>query len=105
MVTLSCLEEVEELETVRGSRHPGLEMVPISSALVSRASMGIPSRTGGVSQVMILTGNEDPTKAERITDRQPARLRGIIVILMGVANLGKIAEVLVQNGKAKTTPL
>ncbi|PKL58654.1 MAG: uroporphyrin-III methyltransferase, partial [Methanomicrobiales archaeon HGW-Methanomicrobiales-5] len=34
-----------------------------------------------------------------------AQSRGTIVILMGVANLGKIAVVLMQNGKSKDTPV
>jgi uroporphyrin-III C-methyltransferase len=97
----------EELETVRAAGIP-VEMVPgISSALAVPASMGIPlTHRKYASQVTILTGNEDPTKPEPALDWQLlAQLRGTIVILMGVANLGKIAEVLVQNGKAKTTPV
>ena len=54
----------------------------------------------------ILTGNEDPTKPEPALDWQLlAQSRGTIVILMGVANLGKIARVLMDNGKAATTPV
>lgn len=97
----------EELETVRAAGIP-VEMVPgISSALAVPASMGIPlTHRKYASQVTILTGNEDPAKPEPALDwKLLAQLRGTIVILMGVANLGKIAEVLVKNGKAKTTPV
>lgn len=97
----------EELETVRAAGI-AVEMVPgISSALAVPASMGIPlTHRKYASQVTILTGNEDPTKPEPALDwKLLAQLRGTIVILMGVANLGKIAEVLVQNGKEKTTPV
>ena len=92
----------EELEAVRSAGIP-VEMVPgVSSALAVPASVGIPlTHRKYASQVTILTGNEDPTKPEPALDWQLlARSRGTIVILMGVANLGKIADVLIRNGKA-----
>jgi uroporphyrin-III C-methyltransferase len=95
----------EELEAVRSAGIP-VEMVPgISSALAVPASVGIPlTHRKYASQVTILTGNEDPTKPEPALDWQLlARSRGTIVILMGVANLGKIADVLIRNGKAGST--
>jgi len=97
----------EELEIVQDAGID-VEMVPgISSALAVPASVGIPlTHRKYASQVTILTGNEDPTKAEPALDWQLlARSRGTIVILMGVANLSKIAEVLMANGKAGTTPV
>jgi len=97
----------EELETVRAAGIE-VEMVPgISSALAVPASVGIPlTHRKFASQVTILTGNEDPTKAEPALDWELlARSRGTIVILMGVANLAKIAVVLTKNGKAATTPV
>jgi len=97
----------EELETVRAAGIP-VEMVPgISSALAVPASVGIPlTHRKYASQVTVLTGNEDPTKAEPALDWELlAKSRGTIVILMGVANLGKIAAVLVKNGKSDTTPV
>jgi uroporphyrin-III C-methyltransferase len=95
----------EELESVRRAGIP-VEMVPgISSALAVPASVGIPlTHRKYASQVTILTGNEDPTKAEPALDWELlAKSRGTIVILMGVANLGKIADVHIRNGKADTT--
>ncbi|MDD1704896.1 MAG: uroporphyrinogen-III C-methyltransferase [Methanoregula sp.] len=97
----------EELETVQDAGID-VEMVPgISSALAVPASVGIPlTHRKYASQVTILTGNEDPTKAEPALDWQLlARSRGTIVILMGVANLPQIAEVLRANGKAGATPV
>lgn len=97
----------EELETVRAAGIE-VEMVPgISSALAVPASVGIPlTHRKYASQVTVLTGNEDPTKAEPALDWELlAKSRGTIVILMGVANLAKIAAVLVKNGKAATTPV
>jgi len=97
----------EELETVRAAGIP-VEMVPgISSALAVPASVGIPlTHRKYASQVTILTGNEDPTKPGPALDWQLlARSRGTIVILMGVANLAKIAESLVIHGKDPGTPV
>ncbi len=95
----------EELESVRSAGIP-VEMVPgVTSALAVPASVGIPlTHRKYASQVTILTGNEDPTKSEPALDWQLlAKSRGTIVILMGVANIGKIAEVLISNGKAGNT--
>jgi uroporphyrin-III C-methyltransferase len=97
----------EELETVRHAGIP-VEMVPgVSSALAVPASVGIPlTHRKFASQVTILTGNEDPTKPGPALDWQLlAKSRGTIVILMGVANLGKIADALIRNGKAADTPV
>jgi uroporphyrin-III C-methyltransferase len=95
----------EELESVRRANVP-VEMIPgVSSALAVPASVGIPlTHRKYASQVTILTGNEDPTKPEPALDWQLlAKSRGTIVILMGVANIAKIAEVLISNGKAENT--
>ncbi|MDD1696576.1 MAG: uroporphyrinogen-III C-methyltransferase [Methanoregula sp.] len=95
----------EELESVRNANIP-VEMIPgVSSALAVPASVGIPlTHRKYASQVTILTGNEDPTKPEPALDWQLlAQSRGTIVILMGVANIAKIADVLISNGKAPST--
>lgn len=95
----------EELEAVRSAGIP-VEMVPgVTSALAVPASVGIPlTHRKYASQVTILTGNEDPTKPEPALDWQLlAKSRGTIVILMGVANLAKIADVLIRNGKTEST--
>ena len=97
----------EELETVRAAGIP-VEMVPgISSALAVPASVGIPlTHRKYASQVTILTGNEDPARPEPALDWELlAKSRGTIVILMGVANLARIAAVLVKNGKPGKTPV
>ncbi len=97
----------EELETIRAAGIP-VRMVPgISSALAVPASVGIPlTHRTYASQVTILTGNEDPTKPGPALDWELlAKSRGTIVILMGVANLKKIADALLRNGKAATTPV
>jgi uroporphyrin-III C-methyltransferase len=97
----------EELETARTAGIP-VEMVPgISSALAVPASVGIPlTHRKYASQVTVLTGNEDPTKPGPALDwKLLAKSRGTIVILMGVANLLKIVETLMKNGKPHGTPV
>jgi uroporphyrin-III C-methyltransferase len=97
----------EELETIRAAGIT-VEMVPgISSALAVPASVGIPlTHRKHASQVTVLTGNEDPAKPGPALDWELlAKSRGTIVILMGVANLKKIADALLRNGKAATTPV
>ena len=97
----------EEVETVRRAGI-SVEMVPgVSSALAVPASVGIPlTHRKYASQVTILTGSEDPAKSGPALDWQLlAKSRGTIVILMGVANLGKIADALIRNGKATDTPV
>ena len=97
----------EELETVRKEKID-VDMVPgISSALAVPASVGIPlTHRKYASQVTILTGNEDPTKGKSALDwKLLAKSRGTIVILMGVANLRKIAGVLIEQGKPASTPV
>jgi len=97
----------EELEAVHRAGIP-VEMVPgVSSALAVPASVGIPlTHRRYASQVTILTGNEDPTKPGPALDwALLAQSRGTIVILMGVANIGKIADALIRNGKPPETPV
>ncbi|MGD0534067.1 MAG: uroporphyrinogen-III C-methyltransferase [Methanoregula sp.] len=97
----------EEIETLRAA---GIDigMVPgVTSALAVPASVGIPvTHRKYASQVTILTGHEDPTKTRPALDwKLLAQGRGTIVILMGVANLKKIARALIANGKSGKTPV
>jgi uroporphyrin-III C-methyltransferase len=97
----------EELEAVRKA---GLqvEVVPgITSALAVPASVGIPlTHRRYTSQVTVLTGHEDPSKEETaINWAGLAPGSGTIVVLMGVRNLSRIAEILVRHGRDPATPV
>jgi uroporphyrin-III C-methyltransferase len=97
----------EELEVLLAEGIP-VEIVPgISSAVAVPAAVGIPlTHRKYASMVTILTGHEDPLKGESALEWQLlAKGRGTIVILMGVKNLGKIAEMLLSNGKNPDTPV
>jgi len=81
------------------------EIVPgVSSAVAAPAYAGIPvTHRGATSALTILTGHEDPTKSETTIDwAQLAKLDSTKVILMGVGNIGKIADALRQHAPADT---
>ncbi|MEN6343383.1 MAG: uroporphyrinogen-III C-methyltransferase [Methanospirillum sp.] len=97
----------EELEAVREAGIE-VEVVPgISSALAVPASVGIPlTHRRYTSQVTVVTGHEDPAKDDTaINWAGLAPGSGTIVVLMGVRNLSRIAEVLISNGRDPATPV
>ncbi|MGA0122264.1 MAG: uroporphyrinogen-III C-methyltransferase [Gaiellales bacterium] len=97
----------EEAEALRaaGVRY---EVVPgVTSAIAAPSAGGIPvTHRGLATHVTIVTGHEDPAKAETQTDWAAlARAGGTLVLLMGVGRLGAIAEALIAGGRAPTTPV
>lgn len=97
----------EELEALRDAGIP-VELVPgVSSAIAVPGCTGIPvTHRDHASEVVILTGHEDPGKGESALDWDLlARFRGTIVILMGVKNLPSIASRLVALGRDPATPV
>lgn len=97
----------EELEALRTAGVP-VELVPgVTSAIAVPGCVGIPvTHRSYASEVVILTGHEDPGKEESSLDWDLlAKFRGTIVILMGVKNLSSIASLLVARGKDPETPV
>ncbi|HVN66161.1 MAG TPA: uroporphyrinogen-III C-methyltransferase [Methanomicrobiales archaeon] len=97
----------EELEALRAAGVP-VEIVPgVTSAIAVPGCVGIPvTHRDHASELVILTGHEEPGKAESSLDLDLlARFRGTIVILMGVKNLASIASGLVGRGKDPATPV
>ena len=97
----------EELEALREAGVP-VELVPgVTSAIAVPGCAGIPvTHRDHASELVILTGHEEPGKAESSLDWDLlARFRGTIVILMGVKNLASIAAGLVARGKDPATPV
>jgi uroporphyrin-III C-methyltransferase len=97
----------EELEILRehGIR---VELVPgITSAIAVPGAAGIPvTHRRYASEVTFITGHENPGKDESAVDWEAlARLRGTLVILMGVKNLRRIADTLRAHGKDPETPV
>ncbi len=97
----------EEIETLR-EHGISVEVVPgVTSAIAVPEMVGIPvTHRRYASQVTFITGHEDPTKPESALDWEVlARLKGTLVILMGVKNLPAIAAALVSHGKDPATPV
>ena len=85
------------------------EIVPgITSAIAVPAYAGIPvTLRHSSTSVTIVTGHEEPGAGEEGTvDWQAvARVGGTIVVLMGVARIGRIAEALMAGGRSPDTPV
>jgi uroporphyrinogen III methyltransferase/synthase len=84
------------------------EVVPgVTSAVAAPAYAGIPVTHRGLSSsVAIVTGHEDPTKAESAVDlARLARATDTLVFLMGMGRLREIAAELVAHGRPATTPV
>ncbi len=97
----------EEAETLvaAGVR---FEVVPgISSTIAAAAYAGIPVTHRGVaSSLAIVTGHEDPTKAESALDfSKLACATDTIVFAMGVGRLRSIAAELMAHGRPGSTPV
>ncbi|HNQ33880.1 MAG TPA: uroporphyrinogen-III C-methyltransferase [Methanoculleus sp.] len=97
----------EEIEVLREHGIP-VEVVPgVTSAIAVPELVGIPvTHRRYASQVTFITGHEDPTKPESALDWEVlARLKGTLVILMGVKNLPAITAALAAHGKDPATPV
>ena len=84
-----------------------VEIVPgVSSALAAPASAGIPvTHRELASSLTIVTGHEDPAKAEGAVDWEwVAASRGTVVVLMGLSQLPRIRDRLLAGGRAPQTP-
>lgn len=94
---LACREADIPVEVVSG----------VSSAIGAPAAAGIPVTHRGVATgVAFVTGHEDPAKPDSQIDWEAlARFHGTLVFLMGVGNIGRIATMLVANGRSATTPV
>ena len=93
----------EELVVLREAGIP-VELVPgVTSAIAVPGCVGIPvTHRDHASELVILTGHEEPGKEESSLDWELlARFRGTIVILMGVKNLASIAAGLAKEAKVK----
>ncbi len=83
------------------------EIVPgITSAIAVPASFSIPLSYRGVSSsITIITGHEMEGKEENLDWEAIAKLKGTLVILMGVGNLSNNVEELLNHGLHADTPV
>lgn len=78
----------------------------VTSALAVPALAGIPATHRGMThEVTVVSGHLPPGHPDSLIDWDAlARMRGTVVILMGVRNTAAIAEVLLAGGRAARTP-
>ena len=97
----------EEAEALAEAGVP-FEVVPgVTSAIAAPAYAGIPvTHRDHTSTFTVVTGHEDPTKADSSIDWQKlATGVGTLVFLMGVGNLPKIVAKLIEHGRDPRTPV
>jgi uroporphyrinogen III methyltransferase / synthase len=99
----------EEAAALRDASVP-FEVVPgITSAIAVPAYAGIPvTLRHSSTSVTIVTGHEEPGVAGvdgRVDWQAVARVGGTIVVLMGVARIGRIAAELIAAGRSPDTPV
>ncbi|ASR36471.1 uroporphyrinogen-III C-methyltransferase [Prauserella marina] len=83
-------------------------MVPgVTSAFAVPASAGIPVTHRGVThEVVVVSGHVPPGHPQSLTDWAAlGRLRGTIVLMMGVERIAVFAETLVEAGRPAETPV
>jgi len=97
----------EEAESLLNAGIP-YEVVPgVTSAIAVPAYAGIPvTHRDLTSSFAVITGHEDPSKnSSAIAWEHIANSHGTLIFLMGMENLALIANKLVANGRANTTPV
>lgn len=84
-----------------------VEIVPgITSAIAAPEAAGIPVTLRQVStSFTVVTGHQDPRSVTETNWEALAQVGGTIVILMGAARIGGIAERLIGGGLDATTPV
>jgi uroporphyrin-III C-methyltransferase/precorrin-2 dehydrogenase/sirohydrochlorin ferrochelatase len=79
----------------------------VTSSIAAPALAGIPVTHRGVAhEFTVVSGHIPPDHADSLVDWPAlARLRGTLVVLMGLKNLPKIAERLIAEGRSGKTPV
>ncbi|MEY9989956.1 uroporphyrin-III C-methyltransferase/precorrin-2 dehydrogenase/sirohydrochlorin ferrochelatase [Streptomyces sp. V4I8] len=98
------------MEEVQALAEAGIActVVPgISSSISVPGAAGIPVTHRGVAhEFTVVSGHIAPDDERSLVDWPSlAKLTGTLVILMGVATIGKVAETLIAHGKSPDTPL
>ena len=98
---------MEELEACVAAGVP-VEVVPgVTSAIAVPALAGIPVTHRGLThEFVVVSGHVPPGHPQSLVDWPAiARLRGTVVVLMGVDTAPPIAAALVEHGRAPGTPV
>ncbi|GAA4476350.1 uroporphyrinogen-III C-methyltransferase [Rhodococcus olei] len=97
----------EELEACAEAGVPVTVVPGITSAIAVPSAAGIPVTHRGVThEFVVVSGHVAPDHPDSLTDWPAlAKLRGTIVILMGVERIEKFAAALVDGGRPAGTPV
>lgn len=98
---------MEEAQALAEAGIPCTVVPGISSSISVPGAAGIPVTHRGVAhEFTVVSGHVAPDDPRSLVDWAAlARLRGTLVILMGVDKIGAIAETLVRHGRAPHTPV
>jgi uroporphyrin-III C-methyltransferase/precorrin-2 dehydrogenase/sirohydrochlorin ferrochelatase len=85
---------------------PVLVVPGVTSSIAAPALAGIPVTHRGVAhEFTVVSGHVPPDSPASLVDWPAlARMRGTLVVLMGLKNLPSIARTLLEHGRGKTTP-
>ncbi len=98
---------MEEVEALAEAGIPVTVVPGISSAISVPSAAGIPVTHRGVAhEFTVVSGHVAPDDPSSLVDWEAlARLRGTLVVLMGVERIPAIARTLVAAGRAEDTPV
>ncbi|MBA2946316.1 uroporphyrinogen-III C-methyltransferase [Streptomyces himalayensis] len=98
---------MEEAQALVEAGIPYTVVPGISSSISVPGAAGIPVTHRGVAhEFTVVSGHVAPDDERSLVDWAAlAKLRGTLVVLMGVDKIGKIAETLVAHGKPADTPV
>ncbi|MEV8317046.1 uroporphyrinogen-III C-methyltransferase [Streptomyces sp. NPDC059900] len=98
---------MEEAQALAEAGIPCTVVPGISSSISVPGAAGIPVTHRGVAhEFTVVSGHVAPDDERSLVDWPSlAKLRGTLVILMGVDKIGKIAEALTAHGRAPGTPV
>ena len=97
----------EELLACAEAGVPVTVVPGITSSIAGPAAAGVPVTHRGVAhEVVVVSGHVAPDHENSLTDWSAlAKLRGTIVLMMGVERLGQFAAALLDGGRPGDTPL
>ncbi|MCA6092741.1 uroporphyrinogen-III C-methyltransferase [Streptomyces sp. SCA3-4] len=98
---------MEEVQALAEHGIPCTVVPGISSSISVPAAAGIPVTHRGVAhEFTVVSGHVAPDDPRSLVDWEAlARLRGTLVLLMSVENIGAIAGTLIRHGRSADTPV
>ena len=98
---------MEEAEALAAAGIPVTVVPGVSSAISVPSAAGIPVTHRGVAhEFTVVSGHVAPDDARSLVDWEAlARLRGTLVVLMGVERIPAIARTLIAAGRSAATPV